>query len=252
MAARVRKIAALLLALAWVVLGAPAASAAVVTEHCAATIQANDDPIVHPGEPGAAHLHNFAGNPTVNAFSTPESLYAAGVTSCSDVPTDFSAYWTPAIYEDGVMLKPSQLAPYWQARPKDRPVVAPPFGMRFVARGWGEHVFFACTQGSANYTVPQDCTGRGELKFRVVFPTCWDGVGTDPSAFVYAPCPVGFTRIVGLLLQVNIPVVNGLGHTYTVAGLADGTQFDYTTMHADFMDAFDPVAMQGIVDRLNS
>ena len=234
-----------------------AVGASVVTEHCAHSHEANDDPIVYPGQPGASHLHEFAGNPATDAFATPASLYARAQTTCRDQPSDFSGYWVPAVYMDGVQLRAEQESPYWGDN--SLPVVAPPFGMEFVARGWGSNVFFACTIGSKMYNTPPDCTGRGSLKFRIEFPSCWDGVGTMPSSFAYpskvgpkGTCPVGFpTRIVQLELQVGLPVVNGLGHVFTCAALPDMPN-DYTTMHADFMSAFDPSAMQVIVDTLNA
>src|ERR1044072_2117778 len=54
---------------------------------------ANDDPIVHPGKPGASHPHTFFGNSSTNAASTLESLRASG-TTCS-VKADKAAYWAP-------------------------------------------------------------------------------------------------------------------------------------------------------------
>src|SRR5215208_8525436 len=42
----------------------------------------SDDPIVHPGEPGAAHSHDYFGNKSTNASSTYDTLRAAD-TTCS-------------------------------------------------------------------------------------------------------------------------------------------------------------------------
>jgi hypothetical protein len=175
----------------------------------------------------------------------------------SGAARDFSGYWVPAVYMDGVQLNADQESPYWSDN--GLTVVAPPFGMEFVAKGWGTSVFFACTIGAKMYTTPQDWTGRRGLKFRVEFPSCWDGVGTAPSSFAHPSksgpkgvCPVGFpTRIVQLELQIGLPVVNGLGHVFTCSALP-GMPNDYTTMHADFLDAFDPSAMQAIADTLNA
>lgn len=249
----------LVLALACVAIFALAqpAYAVVVTEHCKFDHQAMDDPIVFPGQPGASHLHNFGGSRNIDAFSTPESLLAAANTLC-DIPTDYSGYWTPVIYVDGVPIH-STLSPYWSMNAGIK-VEVPPFGLSLVTdRQWGVHAAFACTSGSQNYATIPDCTGRGFVKIRVIFPTCWNGIGATNADVVYGigasiltnkvgTCPAGFThRIPRLLLQVNIPnLVNGVGHTIT---LASG---DYTTMHADWMDAFTPAAMQVIVDRLNA
>jgi hypothetical protein len=37
---------------------------------CDFSHRASDDPIVHPGDPGAAHSHDFFGNRSTDAFST--------------------------------------------------------------------------------------------------------------------------------------------------------------------------------------
>jgi hypothetical protein len=229
------------------------ASASTVTEHCGFSHFANDDPIVHPGEPGASHLHLFAGNPTTDAFSTPDSLLAAGQTTCHDQPLDFSGYWVPAVYVDGVQTS-IKLSPYWKDNGVS--VVAPPFGMEFVAgHDWGVSAVFACTPGG-KYLTPPDCMGRGVVKLRVFFPSCWDGVGTSQADFAYPAakvCPDGFAiRIPELFLQVDTKIVDGTARTFALASGADGSVSDYTTMHADFMDAWTPEAMQTLIDRLNA
>ena len=59
-----------------------------------------DDPIVHPGMPGMAHLHDFLGNVTVDAFSTYESM-RAGATSCP--AGDRAGYWLPAVLRNDLL-----------------------------------------------------------------------------------------------------------------------------------------------------
>lgn len=228
------------------------AQATTVTEHCQKSHELPDDPIVFPGQPGASHLHVFAGNRTTNAFSTPQSLAANPATTCGDQPQDASGYWVPAVYIDGVENS-LRLSPYWQDN--GQRVEAPPFGLQLVTqRLWGFNAFFACTAGSSVTTQLPDCTTGGPAKLRVFFPQCWDGVGLGNADVVYPiegaqgkTCPAGFThRIPQLLLQVNTTYNNLQGHTVT---LASG---DHTTMHADWMNAFAPAAMQTIVDRLNA
>ena len=68
---------------------APAASAlssnhgASFAVRCAFDHRGHDDLIVHPGEPGAAHSHDFFGNRSTDAFSAYESL----LTTSLDLPT---------------------------------------------------------------------------------------------------------------------------------------------------------------------
>jgi hypothetical protein len=61
---------------------------------CQLSHEANDDPIVHPGHPGASHRHAFFGARTTGASLDVEALRAGG-TSCAE-PLDTAAYWTPA------------------------------------------------------------------------------------------------------------------------------------------------------------
>lgn len=228
-------------------------NAGVVKARCAVDRMANDDPIVFPGQPGASHLHVFYGGKNVNAFTTAESLLAARLTTCQGQPQDFAGYWNPAIYVDGQLVNQGKVGVYW--KDNNHTVEAIPIGMKFVAKGWGTNVFFACTNGSNNFTTPQNCAGKGNLKFRVFFPDCWDGVGLEPTSFAYGgknACPAGFPRrIVQVLLQIELGIPSGIGKTITTAALP-GMPNDYTQMHADFLNAMDPAAMQVIVNTLNS
>ncbi len=53
-----------------------------------------DDPILHPGKPGASHLHSFFGNTSTSATSTYRSMQRAR-TTCRD-GGDTGAYWAPS------------------------------------------------------------------------------------------------------------------------------------------------------------
>jgi len=66
---------------------------------------AYDDPILNPGQPGAAHLHMFFGNTDVNAYSTYESLRDTGSSTCNGAELNRTGYWAPA------MIDPDPLAP---------------------------------------------------------------------------------------------------------------------------------------------
>src|SRR5215218_5661562 len=59
-----------------------------------------DDAIVFPGQVGRSHDHTYFGNRTTNAASTPESLRAAGRTSCR-LRADTAAYWVPTLFNSG-------------------------------------------------------------------------------------------------------------------------------------------------------
>src|SRR3954447_8651468 len=64
---------------------------------CKFSHRAPDDPIVFPRGPGASHSHDFFGNTSTNAFTTPTSL-RTHVSNCvrtnsTDREPDRSAYW---------------------------------------------------------------------------------------------------------------------------------------------------------------
>ncbi|MCC1498298.1 DUF1996 domain-containing protein [Alcanivorax sp. 1008] len=79
-----------------------------------------DDPIVFPGQPGAAHLHRFYGNTLVDAHTTMTSLYTQGESSCQGNLLNLSSYWMPAllapVYHQitGERLLDDQGEPAWQ------------------------------------------------------------------------------------------------------------------------------------------
>src|SRR5438445_6475684 len=71
---------------------------------CSYSHSLKDDPIMDPGMPGAAHMHDFYGNTTTDAFSTPQTLLG-GPTTCSD-SLDATGYWAPATFMNGVQVTP--------------------------------------------------------------------------------------------------------------------------------------------------
>ncbi|WP_260483087.1 DUF1996 domain-containing protein [Sphingomicrobium flavum] len=56
-----------------------------------------DDPIVYPGQEGAAHLHRFYGHTALDHDSTITSLFTTGESSCQGNELNRSAYWVPAL-----------------------------------------------------------------------------------------------------------------------------------------------------------
>lgn len=74
---------------------------------------AYDDPIVFPGQPGAAHLHMFYGSKNVEARTTFDDLMRSPAAGCSGGTLNRSAYWAPAL-----------LAPLYDAKTRQRAVDA--------------------------------------------------------------------------------------------------------------------------------
>ena len=67
--------------------------------HCLESHTSQDDPLVFPGQPGAAHHYVFFGNPEVDADTGIDDLAATNRTTCDGWTLNRSAYWVPALYD---------------------------------------------------------------------------------------------------------------------------------------------------------
>ena len=153
---------------------------------CTYSHSAPDDPIVFPGQPGQSHLHDFFGNVSTDASSTPESL---GVTDTTCfVAQDRAAYWAPALFLGDEQIVPTSSDAYYRAAPGvDPAAVAPfPFGFRAIAGDAGapatqstDVVGWACGRNRVVMAAPLDCSPQKPLTLHVFFPDCWDGVQLD-------------------------------------------------------------------------
>ncbi|MGH1488605.1 MAG: FG-GAP-like repeat-containing protein [Acidimicrobiales bacterium] len=77
---------------------------------------AYDDPLVHPNQPGKAHLHMMFGNTDVNAYSTYETLRDSGSSTCNGQELNRSGYWAPAMIDgDGNARIPERAVVYYKA-----------------------------------------------------------------------------------------------------------------------------------------
>ncbi len=229
---------------------------------CGYTRSLPDDPIVHPGEPGASHLHDFFGNLTTDATTTTEALQA-GSTSCKPLG-DHSAYWIPSLYNDGTQVAPLKLAAYYNLNGrKPGSIVTFPVGLRMIT-GDGT----ATTAQPATVTdwrclpkttvrpvageVPT-CDTTSHLLLRLNFADCWDGVNLDSPDHRdhmaqskrgddgFRHCPDTHpTAVPQLGLQVEYPIAGGPAVT-----LSSGGQF---SGHADFWNAWLPDPLSHLVD----
>jgi hypothetical protein len=161
-----------------------------------------DDPIVYPGQPGRAHLHQFFGNTLANASSTYESLRTTGESTCNN-KINRSAYWMPAMMNGkGKVVRPDYVTIYYKRRPASDPwctqnalaCVDLPRGLRYVfgfdvnnpqsaATGAG---YFNCdgpTAVSGHYpnivAAAKNCPVGNRLGAIIGAPTCWDGKNLD-------------------------------------------------------------------------
>ena len=202
-----------------------------------------DDPIVFPGQPGAAHAHEFVGNKTTNAFSTYESMVGQATSSVNE-PQDSSAQWFQEFYfANGQKVNLRLAFRYYTNRPSGSNPIRPfPPNLKMIAGGPNAPLsvsHWKCFDGNTLYLSPPNCSGNGNwLVSKVMFPQCWDGVNLDSpdhrSHMAYASgssCPSSHPVKVG-----QIMFFNRYGDNLNVTGSylsADGTR-----KHGDYWNTW--------------
>lgn len=246
----------------------PGSEQGVFATFCRYSHQAADDPIVFPGQPGRSHLHTFFGNTTTNASSTYDSL-RAGSSTCRTAG-DASAYWAPALTQNGVEIQPLSMKVYYRTGHHDPSSVQPfPPGFRMIAGNQAatqaqglRTTFWHCRglQGpEAGPDVrpsetPPTCPADAPLTLHIRFPECWDGVSVDSpnhqSHMAYGQagrCPASHPTVLpSLAAIVHYPITGEPGSVT----LASGSQF---SGHADFFNAWEqPVLARHVSECLNA
>lgn len=231
---------------------------------CTFTHANNDDPIAYPGEAGRAHRHHYFGNGSVDYLTTTGSL-ESGTSNC-DRLQDRSAYWVPALYNDGVELPFSAAHVYYRnGNVIDKTGIVPlPRGLRMIA-GTAAHpepptrsrtAQWACVggDGAVSDDFPDTCAS-GKVFATITFPSCWDGIrlkSDDQSHMAYPwqndanPRACAGTHPVALpeiteWFRWNVGTADMSGLT-----LASGTG---DSLHADFWNAWNVGVQAGLVDK---
>lgn len=76
---------------------------------------AYDDPVLHPRQPGKAHLHMFFGNTDINAYSTYDTMIDSGSSTCNGQEINRTGYWAPAMIDgDGDVRIPERVVVYYK------------------------------------------------------------------------------------------------------------------------------------------
>jgi hypothetical protein len=146
-----------------------------------------DDPIVYPGQPGKAHLHQFFGNSETNAFSTYASLRQNGNGTCPGGPLNRSAYWAPAVLNGkGQVVVPNYLNIYYKTMPGTPRL---PRGLRMVFGynmsnpSLGHGGYYQCLEGpdmsKKQFFNELNCPPGTPITAIVATQTCWDGKNLD-------------------------------------------------------------------------
>jgi hypothetical protein len=253
----VAAVAACLVALIWASLPTASAQEEPLNDdpsfgvRCDFSHRNSDDPIVYPGKPGAAHSHDFFGNTSTDAFSTLESLRAAG-TTCTRA-ADKSSYWIPTVKWEGKKLKASSGVFYYRTNHKDpTQVQSYPAGLKVVPN---THVEWRCvgeTPETPYAKNPPTRCSNGKLGVRIVFPDCSNGKLDSPrhrSHMAYAEerrdgtkqCPSTHPiPLPSLRATIEFPIPTNKGQVTLSSG-------DASTMHADFFNAWEQEALDALV-----
>ncbi len=182
---------------------------------------AYDDPLVYPNKPGASHLHMFWGNTHVNAYSTYETLFNSGSSTCNGMELNRTGYWAPAMFDaQGNVRIPERIIVYYKGYglangasqvfpPKAAMIINDRVHRAEVGGAIGEPNFQCSNQyrgerNNLSATIPNCTQGsfRRTLEMHVKFGNCWNR--QDPSnpdnwelakqgGWFYSDCQPGVT-----------------------------------------------------------
>lgn len=228
---------------------------------CDLSHRAQDDPIVFPGEPGAAHSHDFFANRSTDADSTRKSMKAAR-TTCP-LSADTSGYWAPTLLDqNGEPVPVKKVQVYYRSASGMR-VRAFPGNLKIIAGGDTQDppapsrsqrsLSWACGDTEPYTGSPPDCTGTGEyVTAHIHFPDCWDEENKDSAdhrshmVFGTPKCPRGYVAVPRLRLHILYDVHDAEGFTLSSdgSGMVPGQ-----SLHADFWNTWDQRALRFLVRR---
>ena len=240
-------------------------SDAVFVTRCNFSHRNFDDPIVFPGQPGAAHSHDFFANRSTKNDSTYQSLRGTTLGTTCVNPDDKSAYWIPTlswINNSGTReLKASTAHFYYRSGGKPpQDVQPPPPELKVVPN---THVNWRCTQNTAASTSPPTRCSSGALVVTIRFPDCLaeneNGQLLTDSAdhrshMAYAVnqpdgtklCPDTHPNPVAtLFMEVKFKIGTTSGR---VSLSSDHGAPPGSTMHADFFNAWDQEELTTLVE----
>ena len=229
--------------------------------HCELSHRAKDDPIVFPGDFGAAHLHDFFGNRSTDADSRRRTM--VNKASTCGLSADTAGYWTPTLLDaDGNPVPIRTVLIYY--RSADGVSVRPfPRNFKIIAGGDTTNppapsrsqlsLSWACGDTAPYMEAPLDCTGTGyPVTAHVHFPECWDGENKDSNdhrshmVFGTPECPDGYVAMPRLRVHVKYETMNAEGFMLSSdlqLGTPSGQSF-----HADFWNTWQQPALRFLVD----
>jgi hypothetical protein len=215
-----------------------------------------DDPIVHPGQPGAAHLHMFFGNTGTDANSTTDSLADSGGGTCAGFELNRSAYWTPALLDGrGNVVVPDKIVVYYKTK-NPSGVQRLPQGLQLVGGNLdsadftvSKYLLWSCGGSGHSYNrtnrIP-DCNGD-VISAAIAFPSCWDGVNLrspdNVSHMRYweesRPCPASHpVRLPDVTVLLYYPGADSVDGWHLSSDAERGSGLPGGSLHADWYGAW--------------
>lgn len=256
--------------------------------HCLESHSSQDDPLVFPGQRGAAHHHVFFGNPVVDAYTTMSDLQDATWTTCDGGTLNRSAYWVPALYDAyGERIEYVEPLFYYKTgyHLPASTIQPPPAGLSMVAGNASaiapqgtQVVKFRCASwhSARRWFDPgdpldhvdylPDCPEDDLLEVRVVFPQCWDGRNlsapdnrghmaypreAQPPAAGTGGCPASHPVAIPEIsynFAIYVTAETGSPSTWSFSSDQPHVAAPGVSLHADWMNGWDTEIMALIVE----
>lgn len=196
-----------------------------------------DDPVVYPGQVGAAHLHMFFGNTDVNAHTTSESILQSGLSTCDGGLTNRSAYWIPALFnENDEVVLPTSINNYYKSWISNRKQIKPiPAGLQILTNDK--------IKGSSGVVVSNvdrelwagtiRISGKDGLTIEIIFPDC---LAIDKEGNPVLSSPGGVKHVA--YSSGRCPI----SHPYAIPQLTQTIYWDNVLFESDWYLASDKMA----------
>jgi Domain of unknown function (DUF1996)/Domain of unknown function (DUF4124) len=245
---------------------------------CTTSHMSNDDPLVYPNQPGAAHHHTFFGNTTTNAKSDLMTFASTGNSTCSGGIMNRSAYWVPSMIDTktNTPIVPDDSLFYYKTGDfGDAPsatITAPPKGLRMITGSAKATTadaavgLYTCIS-AAGTTTPWkqnivNCAVGEKMQLHIDFAQCWDGINLDSPdhkshmshrenvAGAPARCPSTHpVMIPQITLNINYKIT---APNQTVSWRLASDNYVTTSpggysTHADWVNGWDEKFMAGII-----
>ncbi|MBC7644646.1 MAG: DUF1996 domain-containing protein [Thermoleophilia bacterium] len=224
---------------------------------CTFSHRNHGDPIVDPGEPDAAHLHDFFGAVTTEANSTYATMVASRST-CTD-KQDTAGYWHPHLTADGQSKTAQTTA--WYSRGGKATVMPFPRGIKLLAGNMmatapqsRRIVWWHCSGPGARVAVrllrPPTCSQRQQVTAELAFPDCWNGRDLDSpdhrAHMKYSragACPTTHPYpLPRLVFEMRWP-------THVRAAKLAFSSGSWQTIHGDFWNTWNQRRLRSLVDQ---